>query len=71
MSNGRLRSAVHAARGVPVQRGRWRLERSDGHGQRSGRADGQLERMPFAGQDLIAAVRHDLPGPVLSVRGRQ
>jgi len=71
MSNGRFRRVVDATRGVPIQRGRRPLERSDGHGQRSGRSDGQPERMPFAGQDLVAAVRHDLPGPVFRVRRRQ
>lgn len=71
MSNDRFWSVVDAARRVPVQRGRGPLERSDGHGQRSSRADGQLERMPFTGQDIIAAVRHDIPGPVFGVRWRQ
>lgn len=71
MSNGRLRRAVDAARGVSVQRGRWSLEWSNGHGQRGGRVDGQPERMPFPGQNPIAAVRHDLLGSVFGVRGRQ
>lgn len=71
MSNGRFWRAVDAARSVIVQRGRRPVERSDGHGQRSGRADGQFERMSLTGQDLISAVCHHLSGPVLGVRGCQ
>lgn len=71
MSDGRFRSAIDAERSVFVQRGRRTLERRDGHGQRGGRPDGQPERVPLAGQDVVAAVSHDLPGPVHSVGGSQ
>lgn len=39
-SHGRFRCAIHAERGVFIQRRGWPLERGDGHGQRSRRANG-------------------------------
>lgn len=71
MFNDRFWRAVDASRGIPVERGGRPMERSDGHGQRCSRTDGQPERLPVSGQDSVSTVRYDLPGPVFGVRGRQ
>lgn len=71
MSNGRVWCIVNATRGIVVQRGRRPLERSNGNGQRRSWLDGQPERLPFAGQDFVSAVRNHLFGFVFGIGGRQ
>lgn len=71
MFNGSFWRAIDVTRCFLIQRRRRPLERSNGNGKRSCWADGQLERMPFAGQDLNSIVRDNLPGSMFSFRGCQ